>query len=271
MKTASTALYGKTILVTRAAHQITDLTREIERYCGTTFVFSTVEIVPVEKWEIVDKAIDALYKYDGFIFTSTNGVKHFFNRLSDRAISLKEIKTKKIYVVGSKTGDEIRKLALIVTTMPERFSAHDLVKILQTEDLNGKTYLYPSGNLGKNLLAKNLNALGAQVDTITVYQTSPASKNNIEQLRSALFAGKINVATFTSPSTFQNFVSFFSTSELNKIRENLKIAVIGPITASSVIEFGWQPDIVAEHSTSEAFAKAIANYYVAKKVSGVKK
>jgi hypothetical protein len=46
--------------------------------------FSTVEIVPPENWDELDRAIDKIESYDWLIFTSSNGVDYFFRRFSKR-------------------------------------------------------------------------------------------------------------------------------------------------------------------------------------------
>ena len=261
MTNTKSALSGKRILITRTANQAGDFIREIERYGGTVIVFPTIEIAPPISWEACDRAIDALYMYDGMIFTSSNGVEFFFRRLAHREIPPQELQSKMICAVGEKTKQEIERHGLKVASMPEKFTAFDLAKILQTEDLHGKCFLFPRGNLGRDTLQDNLKILGANVDAATVYQTLRPKQENIEQLREMLMNEKIDVATFTSPSTFKNFIALFTQTELNRIHDSIKIAAIGPVTASAVREFGWQPDIIATHSAIAPFARTIADFF----------
>ena len=70
-------LTGKTILVTRAAHQAEEFARAIERYGGTPILFPTIDVQPPKSWEECDRAIDGISRYDGFLFASANAVSFF--------------------------------------------------------------------------------------------------------------------------------------------------------------------------------------------------
>ena len=58
------ALSGKTILVTRSAHQSDGFVRAIEEHGGTAIVFPTIEIIAPLSWDQCEKAIASLYMYD---------------------------------------------------------------------------------------------------------------------------------------------------------------------------------------------------------------
>ena len=75
---------NKTILITRAAHQAPEFADALRRLGGTPVLFPTIEIVAPASWDECDRAIDALYMYDGIIFTSRNGVEFFMRRLHER-------------------------------------------------------------------------------------------------------------------------------------------------------------------------------------------
>jgi uroporphyrinogen-III synthase len=255
------SLSGKKILVTRAAHQAVELVRAIEQCGGEAIVFPTIEIVPPPSWETCDRASDNMYMYDGLIFTSTNGVEFFFRRLNERNASTNDLTTKMIFVVGDKTKDAIERHGLKVTLVPERFTAFDLSKQLGQEDLHGKAFLFPRGNLSKDTLPAALKFLGASVDSIVVYHTTKPKQENVDEVKSMLLNGDINILTFTSPSTFNNFAALFSTSELADTVRRTKIAVIGPVTAKTVEDAGLEADIVSKESTIEAMVGAIEDYY----------
>jgi uroporphyrinogen III methyltransferase/synthase len=255
------SLKGRTILVTRAAGQADDLVHALERLGGKAVVFSTIEILPPASWEACDKALDGLYMYDGLLFTSRNGAEGFLGRASERQIDPKALRAKKIFVVGAKTKEAVEHHGYSVTAMPERFTAADLSKAIDQEDLKGKAFLFPRGNLGSDILPDTLKLMGASVDSIQVYRTVPATSG--DKLRTMILAGGIDVVTFTSPSTFSNFCSLFSRTELFELVRHTKIAVIGPVTERAVEEAGLEADIVAPSSTVESLVEAIAARYAA--------
>lgn len=254
-------LTGRTILITRAAHQANELVQLIDQNGGTPVVFPTIEILPAETWDGCDKAIDSLYMYDGIIFTSTNGVEFFMRRMKERGKEASELKAKMICSVGETTRKAIEQTGLRITTMPEKFTAVDLATKLQQENLNGKTFLYPRGNLANDTLPEILKRLGASVDAVTVYRTQKPSPEETENIQSMLLAGEIDVVTFTSPSTVQNFVALFSAAVVRRFQQQCAFAAIGPRTAAALKQLGLQPDIVASESTVQGLVRAIANHF----------
>jgi len=251
-------LSGKTILITRAAHQAADFVRAIEQHGGIAITFPTIEILPPVTWDACDRALANLYMYDGILFTSTNGVEFFFRRMAARDVSATELKSKMIFVVGEKTKQAVEQKGCTVNLMPDKFSASDLAKNINQLDLHGRSFLFPRGNLGKDVLQDNLKLLGARVDSVTVYQTTKPAQANISKVKSMLLNGKIDIATFTSPSTFKNFAGLFSEQELKEIAQKTKIAVIGPATASVMEDANFEADIIPPQSTVESLIDAIA-------------
>ena len=84
-------LNGITVVVTRAAGQAAELTTLLETYGATVIVCPTIEIREPESFERLDEALDHLYGYDWLIFTSTNGVDFFLQRLANRGHSVADL------------------------------------------------------------------------------------------------------------------------------------------------------------------------------------
>jgi len=257
---APLGLSGKTIVVTRAAHQAEPFIRAIEAEGGTAIPFPTITIKPPDSWDPCDRAIDSLHMYDGIIFTSGNGVEFFTKRLDTRKKSIQELAPKMICVVGEKTKQAVERFGLRVTTMPEKFTALDLANALRQEDLHGKSFLFARGNLGKGTLPEVLKTLGANVDSVIVYQTCKPPRENVDHIQTMLMDRKIDVITFTSPSTFKNFIELFPLGTLEELRPSMAIAVIGPVTAKAVTESGFSVDMFAKESTAESLVRAIVEY-----------
>lgn len=253
------SLNGKNILITRAAHQSNEIAELVKQRGGIPILFPTIEIVPPASWDECDRALERLYMYDGVIFTSGNGVEHFLGRLKEKEGSSAALKQKMIFVVGEKTKLSVEQNGLSVTLMPERFTAFDLASAVDQRDLAGKTFLFPRGNLGKDILQDTLKLLGANVDSVVVYRTQKPKDENVQPIRSLLLEGTIDVAAFTSPSTFHNFAELFTRDELVKIFGVTSIAVIGPATARSTAAAGFEADVIATQSTIESLVDSIAD------------
>jgi len=251
-------LSGKVILITRAAHQADGFADLIKQYGGTPMIFPAIEITPPASWNACDRAIENLYMYDGIVFTSTNGVDFFSLRMTERNIPAESIASKMIFAVGEKTRHAVEQFGVQVIKVPEKYTAFDLANIIKQENLQGKTFLFPKGNLAKDTLPSLLRFLGAGVDEVEFYQTIQPRPENVNAVSDMLMNGEINVVTFTSPSTVKSFFNLISKSNLSR---RTIIAAIGPSTASAVEEFKLDVDIQPRQSTIEKFAEAIANYF----------
>ena len=63
----------------------------------------TIEISPLDSYELLDEAIEHLYGYDWLIFTSVNGVNHFFARLHAGGHETSELDELKVCAIGEAT------------------------------------------------------------------------------------------------------------------------------------------------------------------------
>src|SRR3989442_5454681 len=77
-------LQGKTVLITRARGQSSQITARLESLGASVIHCPTIEIVPPTSWTRLDASIDKLEKYDWIAFTSANAVEFFIRRLRDR-------------------------------------------------------------------------------------------------------------------------------------------------------------------------------------------
>ena len=254
-------LAGQNILITRAAQQAGELARQIVRRGGVPILFPTIAIRPPESWNDCDLEIGALPSYDGIIFTSANGVKCFFGRCVHHGLAAEDLRSKLICVVGEQTRRAASRLGLTVTTMPEKYSALDLAGAVGDESLKGKRYLYPRSNLGDDALADNFRRRRAHVHPVVVYRTVRPEPESFDRVRTMLLRGEIDVVTFTSPSTFGNFVSFFTADEIGQFRPLTRIAALGPATADAIKLSRMTVDIFTEQASVESLIESICRYF----------
>jgi len=250
----SQPLTGKTILVTRPISEADDFIREIERLGGQAIHFPTIKIVSPISWRDCDEAIVNIHKYDGILFTSSNAVKSFIGRVELRGKASEILNGIKLFAVGEKTRKTIESYQCKVASVPETFTAESLAKSFVKEEIAGKRFLFPHGNLGRDVLIEELRKMGAEVDAVTVYQTIKPSAQDADRIKQMLANKEIDVITFFSSSSVKNFLELLPNFEQNSI----KIAVIGQTTARAVRECGLHPDIIAKEATSESLAISIA-------------
>ena len=97
-------------------------------------------------------------------------------------------------------------------------------------------------------------AAGCSVAVLPVYDTKPADQDP-EELIEAIKAGDIHYVTFTSSSTVKNFFAKIPPEVLKA--SAVKTACIGPVTAATLAEYGFAPDVNAAAYTVPALAQAV--------------
>lgn len=245
-------LFGKKILVTRARNQASKLTEKLENLGAEVFEFPTIKISPpTDNFQALDESIKNLKNFDWIIFTSANGVEKFFERLKIFKLDARIFSNSKVAVIGSATAERLSNFGIIADLIPEKFRAESLLDSLKNF-AEGKKFLIVRAEKAREILPDELKNFGAEVSVIPAYKTETADEINLKVLPE-----KIDMITFTSSSTVENFVKKFGAESLKKY----KLAAIGPITEETLKNFGASADVVAEKFTIDGLVDAIKNFY----------
>jgi uroporphyrinogen III methyltransferase / synthase len=263
--TANQPLAGRTVVITRAQEQASAFVAELERYGATVVPCPTIEIRALESYELLDEAIAHLYGYDWLIFTSSNGVEYFFQRLQVGARAAGDLDQLRVCAIGDATAERLRELQIHVDVIPEEFKAEGVFTALETfvggkEALRNLNVLIPRASVARDYLPKALEQAGARVDVVPAYRTS--LPGDLDRGRvAAMLSGSADCIAFTSSSTVRNLAQLFDTQDLSAMLSGVSIACIGDITATTAAEFGLSVDIQPQQFTIPALARAIADYF----------
>ncbi len=248
-------LQGKRVLVTRAAGQNTKLSRQLADLGAIPVEFPTIQIVPPADLTPLDDAIASLSQYDWLIFTSANGVTHFWLRLIAAGKSAADVQSLKIAVVGPATAAALEKFNVRVNHIPPQHVAESLLETLPVSA--GERVLYPTADIARPVLADGLRAKGVIVDRVTTYQTQPVTiSGNLPELLPTL-----DVLTFTSSSTVRNFVALLNIAVPANAIGGAVVACIGPIAAQTARELGLPVHIVPSVYTIAGLVSAMEDYF----------
>ena len=254
----NSVLSGKTILVTRAQKQSEEFKALLEKFGAHVIIFPVIKIQPVSSWVECDRVIKKIQEYDGVLFTSVNAVENFVRRMEETASEKINILQQKVcYVVGERTRQEAENSRLTIKESSMRVDGESLGREIIKESVNGKKFLFPKGNLANNVLPDMLRYNGATVDDVVVYETTKPNDSDIQLIENLLKQQKIDVVTFFSPSSVQNFFLLVSSARTS----SLVFAVIGETTAQALGEIHVSVDIIAPQPTSDALTKAIVKFY----------
>jgi len=269
-------MFGHRVLVTR---EHSGGFETIEELGAEVIQFPTIEVMPPEKWDELDRAIDTIESYDWLIFTSSNGVKYFFGRLFEKDRDIRELKGLKICAIGDKTAASIGKFGIKVDLIPESFNAEGLIEEFlkkcstfnvqrsekdiepgtsNFEPFKGLKFLLPRAEVAREIFPDKIRELGGSIDVPVAYRAVKPDMHG-KRLRRFLKEGRITIATFTSAATFNNFREILM-EDADELLKGVAIAVIGPVTARAVEKAGLKVQIMPKESTVEAMADEIIKW-----------
>lgn len=255
-------LFGKKILVTRTRDQASELVNLLEEEGAECLEGSTIALVPPDSWAELDAALENLAGYDWLLFTSINTITFFFKRLQEMNRDARDLKGVRIGVVGTATAEALRSYGLRADLLPTEFTGEGLAAALLEEGVAGKKVLLPRALEAREVLVEKLTAGGAMVTVAPVYKN--VRPEGYGEVRAALEKKMIDVVTFTSSSTVSNFLEMLEIkdqAEFDRLLGEVKVAVIGPITAKTALKKGLKIDIQPETYTIPALVSAIVDYF----------
>lgn len=254
----SLPLHGLRVLVTRTPEQAGEMIDALYAAGAEPIAEPMLRIVPPASWAALDECLSKLAQYDFLIFTSQNAVQGFVERARAMAISLSDLHPT-VICVGPKTAENAVQAGLAVQRMPaRRFDAEGVLELFVGEDLRGKQVLIPSAEKVREVLQAGLRRAGAQVATPTTYRTLAPDRDlpSLQALRARLVRGELDVLTFTSPSTVENFLALLDAPARQAVSHAI-MAAIGPVTAQALEKAGVTPQIVAKEASAAALIEAL--------------
>ena len=251
-------LFGKNILITRARSQASKLTTALEELGANCIEAPAIKIAPPDdNYVSLDNAITKIHDYDWIIFTSTNGVERFFARLNEKDLDARCLSNAKIAAIGTATADKLKNYGIIADKIPTMFKAEGILEVLQNDIQKGSKVLIPRAQKAREALPIGLRQMGAIVDVAETYCTKMADTNK-DDIKDLLKNNQIDMVTFTSSSTVENLLKLIDGEKT--LLNNVKTAVIGPITAKTCKNNGLKVDIEADVYTIDGLVNKIKNF-----------
>jgi uroporphyrinogen III methyltransferase/synthase len=253
----SKPLFGKRIVVTRAREQASELKRMLEDSGAQVLQFPTIEIAPPQTWDSLDAAIDG--SYDWLIFTSTNGVKFFFERLFAKSEDVRSLANARVAAVGQATADDLRARGINPDVVPERFISTELLPLLAADQRGIRTAVIRAEE-GRDELLTELRKRGGEVHLAVAYRTI-AADYDLDELRALIANDAIDAVTFTSASTVDHFFEKLNGVERAQVLQRATIVSIGETTSTAIRKYGKEPDVVAAKATIAAMHDAVVDAF----------
>ena len=256
MQATTMPLSGMRIIVTRSASQAIDLSKKLRSLGAITIEIPTIEIRAPPDTGPIDNSIKKLQTYDWIVFTSVHGVEFFLRRMDFLHVPVSALGLVRIAAIGSATSAAIERAGRKPDYVPSEFLSEHIVVGLG--DLRGRRVLLPRASIASKTLPLLLREKGASVDEIVAYETVPPRELGSDMLKVA-FESRVNVVTFTSPSTVRNFANSIGFAAVGELLSSARVACIGPVTAEAARNLGINVNVIARSYTIDGLIEAIVS------------
>jgi uroporphyrinogen III methyltransferase/synthase len=243
-------LFGRRIVVSRAAREIDSLGLALRERGAEVLHQPAIAIEPAADQASLRSMLRQLDQFDWIVFTSSNGVDHFFDGLALLHLDARALAGVKLAAVGVATEATLQRRGLMADLVPSIPNAEGLIDAFPTS--SRLSVLWARASRGPDTLATGLRQHGHQVTEVIAYQhrdvTTP-DPTIVEHYR----AGAIDWTTVTSSAIARSLVTMFGSPLASS-----KIASLSPKTSQTLRQLGIEPATEAATATMESLAEAIA-------------
>jgi uroporphyrinogen-III synthase len=237
------------VLITRPRSQSDEFAEQLRAAGFAPVYFPVIDIKPVENNVALERALSGLGCYEWVLFTSVNAVEVVFGQYPST-----DWTSAKTAAIGPKTAQALEVRGVSPEFVPEEYVAEAILPGLG--DLAGKWVLLPRAEIARRELPEAIFSAGGIPHEITVYRTLPVqpTAEALQTLRSG-----VDVVTFTSASTVENFVALVRKQGLDPMNlpNHPVFACIGPITEEAARQAGFQNLLVAKEYTTDGLIQIL--------------
>jgi uroporphyrinogen-III synthase len=255
-------LSGRRIIVTRTRDQASELTARLSFLGAEVVEIPVIRISrEVSKQTLADVLLE-LGGYDWLVFTSANGVHHFFGEFFALFDDIRSLGLVRIACVGDSTSKAVADLRLKVECQPKKATAEALAaELIATGSMDSAKVLVITGNLNREVLVKKLEEARAMVDCLQVYKTEAVDLSLNPEAADFRRLGA-DAVLFASSSSARCFVEQGDALKLDKDARKPLLGSIGAQTSEAMREAGLKVDFEARtpgiDTLVEALVKALA-------------
>ncbi len=247
-------LAGRTVVVTRARAQASDLRIALEALGASVIELPVIRVQPSPASPELDAAVGDVGAHDILIFTSANGVDEMAARMAARGLDARSLRPDQLVVaIGPATCAALASHGIRADVVPDRFVGEAVLEALAPVPVQGRRVLIARARDARSTIADGLRARGALVDDVAVYETV-ADRPADDVVQAALAA---DVITFTSSSTVTNTLALLDDDQHALLASGPRVASIGPVTSDTVRAAGLTVWVEAAQSDISGLVQAI--------------
>jgi len=249
-------LFGKRIVVTRAAEKATALVQQLEGLGAQVEQLPAIELVPVAHNGLFQDAVQAIPQTDWVFFTSPEGIERFVTMLKPFRKDLRWLVGCHIGAIGPKTAAAIEAAGLHVDFIPRQFRQEGVLMDLPRRVLDGKRALIVCAEGSRDVLADGLRKRGMRVMKVPIYRA--VVPHALRKHVLTVFKTPVDAVTVTSASCVEHLHRALQSAGKSALFRRLRFASIGPVTSRAIRARGGRVFIEAKVSTIEGLVDALS-------------
>ncbi|MHC4115098.1 MAG: uroporphyrinogen-III C-methyltransferase [Planctomycetota bacterium] len=193
-----------------------------------------IDCVPIDDYSNADAVLKNIAAFDWIVFTSVNGAKYLFERLSAIGKDARALCNVKIAAIGKTTAERLMEFGISADMVPKDESSAGLLAEFANLDMKNSRVLLPQSNIASKELGDGLLKLGAETEKVVVYKTVETDPGDID-------FDYIDRILFTSGSTVRTFIKRFG-----QVPKNIKSYCLGQPTLNEARKHNINAEIVPE-------------------------
>lgn len=252
-------LFGRRYLVTRSREQASQLSLRLRDLGADVLELPAIRIEALPLDVPMRRALRRIGKLDWAVFSSINGVEHFFGRLFQVGLDARALAGLRLAAVGASTAQALAARGLKADLVPASFDAEHLLREILPQAGRRRArrgVLLVRAQEGRDILLQGLASARVPVVDMPVYRTLAAASDARVAARD-LAEGRIHGVTFGSSSTVEHFRGLFSAAQWRRVRPKVRGFVLGPVTRAAARAAGLSVVAEAAEASIPALVQAI--------------
>jgi uroporphyrinogen-III synthase len=257
-----TPLSGRRIAVTRAREQTSELATKLSALGAEVVELPLIKISKSVALQSLADVLLELGSYDWIVFTSANGVRYFFEEFLRVFDDIRSLGLLRFACIGDTTAGAIRQFHLKIECQPPMATADALAAaLIETGSLDSAKVVVITGNLNRDTLISKLEAAGAIVDQLQVYQTEKTDLTD-DPAAADFRARGADAILFASSSAAQSFVDQAAALTLSPGAKRPLAGSIGPQTSETMKASGIPIDFTTKEPSLDGLVAALVKKLV---------
>ena len=226
------------------------LQKDLENSGVRVFTWPELNVTHVDDSSLLDEAIENLFGYDWLILKNVYAAQFFLLRLIELKDHAAELDDIHVIAIGEAASTRAIEGHVHVDILLDRHAPHLVIPSLSSyvsdSSLAGLNVLIPCANITHERYEHELSDLGARIDCVTAYQTTPDKR--LAEVRALLSGGAIDVIAFSDAKSIENFASVFDTDDLSTVAVGTSAICFDEVTRSSAKTFGLHINLVSNYA-----------------------